>query len=186
MKKFKRYEIPIGTEVEVINKDSNYFRRRGKLGAQDPYGLGCNIWFENGEYDAFCWDEFLPVKNIIVLDKLDVETLHQIFDTNYLYETNRVVIYLGNFTSEDVENAYKNLATQLARGEKRCSKSEYALALLDSMLGYDEEEFETPIDEMITFVQWWVEGLRNHVTKEVKDRRYFETEDFQIDFIHLD
>lgn len=134
----------------------------------------------------FAGMKFLPVKNIIVLDKLDVETLLQIFDANYLYETNRVVIYLGNFTSEDVENAYKNLATQLARGEKRYAKSEYALALLDSMLGYDEEEFETPIDEMITFVQWWVEGLRNHVTKEVKDRRYFETEDFQIDFIHLD
>ncbi len=46
------------------------------------------------------------------------------------------------------------------------------------MLGYDEEEFETPIEEMITFVQWWVEGLRKHVTSGNKNRRYFETKLF--------
>ena len=80
----------------------------------------------------------------------------------------------------------KNFARKLADGEGRCDNAEYVLALLDSMLGYDEEEFETPIEEMITFVQWWVEGLRKHVTSGNKNRRYFETKLFKIEFIYLD
>lgn len=39
---------------------------------------------------------------------------------------------------------------------------------------------------MITFVQWWVEGLRKHVTSGNKNRRYFETKLFKIEFIYLD
>ena len=54
------------------------------------------------------------------------------------------------------------------------------------MQKYDAEAIEDPIGEMITFIQWWVEGLRNHVTKDMKDKRYFETEHFKIDFIELD
>lgn len=184
--KFKNYTIPEGTEVEIVNKNSRFFRRRGKLEAEEPGDLGCNVWFEDDEYDVFCYYEFLPVQNIITLDKLEAKKLVQIFDANYLYETNRVVVYIGNFTTEDIEKEYKNIAAQLAKGEPICEKIEYVLALLNSMRGYDEEKFETPIGEMITFVQWWVEGLRNHVTKDVKGRRYFETECFQIDFISLD
>lgn len=142
--------------------------------------------FEIGEADFFCDYEFLPVQNILVLDKLDVETLSQIFNQSYLYETNRVVVYLGKFTNEDIEQAYKNLAEQLASGECKYSKAEYVLALLNEMQKYDAEAIEDPIGEMITFIQWWVEGLRNHVTKDMKDKRYFETEHFKIDFIELD
>ena len=184
--KFKWYEIPIGTEVEIVSKDSRYFRRRGILGAEDPGHIGCGIRFENGDRDMFCWDEFLPVQNILVLDKLDAESLSKIFNQNYLYETNRIVIYLGKFTNEDIETAYKDLAEQLASGECKCPKAEYALALLNEMQGYDAKEIKEPIGEMITFVQWWVEGLRNHVTKEMEDRRYFEMEHFKIEFIDLD
>lgn len=122
----------------------------------------------------------------MVLDKLDVETLSQIFNQSYLYETNRVVIYLEKFTNEDIEQAYKNLAEQLASGECKYSKAEYVLALLNEMQKYDAEAIEDSIGEMITFIQWWVEGLRNHVTKDMKDKRYFETEHFKIDFIELD
>lgn len=183
--KFKWYKIPFGTEVEIVNKDSRYFRRKGILGAEDPGHLGCCIKFENGDRDMFCWDEFLPVQNILVLDKLNVEILSQIFNQSYLYETNRVVVYLGKFTNEDIEHAYKNLAEQLASGECKYSKAEYVLALLSEIQKYDAEAIEDPIGEMITFIQWWVEGLRNHVTKDVKDKRYFETEHFKIDFIEL-
>lgn len=182
--KFKWYEIPFGTEVEIVNKDSRHFRKRGRLGAEDPGHLGCIIRFENKD-DVFCWDEFLPVQNILVLDKLDVETLSQIFNQSYLYETNRVVVYLEKFTNEDIEQAYKDLAEQLASGECKCDKAEYVLALLNEMQRYDAEEIKEPIGEMITFIQWWVEGLRNHVTKDVKDKRYFETEHFKVDFIEL-
>ena len=183
--KFKWYKIPLGTEVEVVNKDSIYFRIRGKLGAEDPGHIGCIIRFEN-EDDVFCWDEFLPIQNILALDKLDVETLSQIFNQSYLYETNRVVVYLGKFTNEDIEQAYKNLLEQLASGECKYSKAEYVLALLSEMQKYDAEAIENPIGEMITFIQWWVEGLRKHVTKDMKDKKYFETEHFKIDFIELD
>ena len=128
----------------------------------------------------------MPVQNILVLDKLNVETLSQIFNQSYLYETNRVVVYLGKFTNGDIEQAYKNLAEQLASGECKYSKAEYVLALLNEMQKYDAEAIEDPVGEMITFIQWWVEGLRNHVTKDMKDKSYFETERFKIDFIELD
>ena len=184
--KFKWYKIPLGTEVEVVNKDSRYFRRKGILASPAPGGAGYCIELENGEADFFCDYEFLPVQNILVLDKLDVETLSQIFNQSYLYETNHVVVYLGKFTNEDIKQAYKNLVEQLASGECKYSKAEYVLALLNEMQKYDAEAIEDPIGEMITFIQWWVEGLRNHVTKDMKDKRYFETEHFKIDFIELD
>lgn len=184
--KFKWYKIPLGTEVEIVNKDSRYFRRKGRLGAEEPGHLGCNVRFEDGLVDVFCWDELLPTQNILDLSKLNVESLAQIFNQNYLYEANRVVIYIGKFTNEDIETAYKNLVKQLASGECNCNKAEYVLALLSEMRRYDAEEIKEPIGEMITFIQWWVEGLRNHVTKDMKDKRYFETEHFKIDFIELD
>lgn len=184
--KFKWYKIPLGTEVEVVNKDSRYFRRKGILASPAPGGAGYCIELENGEADFFCDYEFLPVQNILVLDKLDVETLSQIFNQSYLYETNRVVVYLEKFTDGDIEQAYKSLAEQLASRECNCSKAEYVLALLKEMQKYDAEEIKEPIGEMITFVQWWVEGLRNHATKDMKDKRYFEIEHFKIDFIELD
>lgn len=183
---FKWYKIPFGVEVEVVNKNSSYFRRRGILGVGESGHFGCSIQFENGDRGQFGWKEILPVQNILVLDKLDAKTLSKIFDQNYLYETNRVVVYLGNFTYEDIEQAYEELSKRLADGEYECDKAEYVLALLNEMQGYDAEEMEVPIGEMITFVQWWVEGLRNHVTKEMKKRRYFETERFKLDFIELD
>lgn len=183
--KFKWYEIPFGTEVEIVNKDSRYFRRKGILASPAPGGAGYCIALENEDADFFCDDEFLPVHNILVLNKLDVETLSQIFNQSYLYETNRVVVYLEKFTNEDIEQAYKDLAEQLASGECKCDKAEYVLALLNQMQSYDAEEIKEPIGEMITFIQWWVEGLRNHVTKDVKDKRYFETEHFKVDFIEL-
>lgn len=133
-----------------------------------------------------CWEEIIPVQNILKITDLQPETLAQIFNQNYLYETNRVIIYFRKFSYEEVENAYEELARKHADGEGRCDNAEYVLALLDSMLGYDEEEFETPIEEMITFVQWWVEGLRKHVTSGNKNRRYFETKLFKIKFIYLD
>lgn len=58
----ENWEIPIGTEVEIINKDSRFFSRKGTKGANDDWGIGCNIWFEDGTFDCFCWDEFLPVQ----------------------------------------------------------------------------------------------------------------------------
>ena len=36
--KFKWYKIPLGTEVEIINKDSRYFRRKGILASPAPGG----------------------------------------------------------------------------------------------------------------------------------------------------
>ena len=183
--KFKWYKIPLGTEVGIVNKDSRYFRRKGILVSLAPGGAGYCIVLDN-DADFFCDYEFLPVQNILVLDKLDVETLSQIFNQSYLYETNRVVVYLGKFTDGDIEQAYKNLAEQLASGECKYSKAEYVLALLNEMQKYDAKAIENPIGEMITFIQWWVEGLRNHVTKDMKDKRYFEVEHFKIDFIELD
>lgn len=184
--KFKRYKIPYGTEVEIINKDSRYFMRKGVLVTTTPEETRYMIDFGNKTVESFGWNEFLPVKNILKIPNLSPETLSQIFDPNYLYETNKVVVYLGNFTYEEVGEAYKELARNLVDGNRVCDKAEYVLALLDNMCGYDEEELETPIDEMIMFVQWWVEGLRKHVTNGTKKRRYFETECFEIEFIRLD
>lgn len=160
--------------------------KKGVLVTTTPEDTGCTIDFGNKTVESFGRNEFLPVKNILKIPNLLPETLSQIFDPNYLYETNKVVVYLGNFTYEEVGDTYKELARNLADGNRVCDKAEYVLALLDNMCGYDEEEFETPIDEMIMFVQWWVEGLRKHVTSGSKNRRYFETECFEIEYIRLD
>lgn len=42
---------PFGTEVEIVNKDSRYFRRKGILVSPAPGGAGYCIGLENGEAD---------------------------------------------------------------------------------------------------------------------------------------
>lgn len=48
--KFKWYEIPYGEEVEIVNKDSRHFRKRGIVETSDPDGIGCSIRFDNNEW----------------------------------------------------------------------------------------------------------------------------------------
>ena len=182
----KRYKIPYGTEVEIVNKNSRYFRKTGTLVNYTPEDNEYMVVFEDKNGDSFCEffrrEEVLPVQNILKITDLQKKTLAEVFDPNYLYETNKVVVYLGDFTYEEVENAYRGITEDFTE----YYMTGQVLILLESMLGYDEDEFDIPIAEMITFVQWWAEGLRTHVTSGNKNRRYFSTEDFELEFVKLD
>ena len=181
----KRYKIPYGTDVEIINKNSKYFRKTGTLAKYVPEDNEFMVVFEDDNSDPFCkffrCEEVLPVQNILKITDLQLKTLAQVFDQDYLYETNKVVVYLKRFTHEEVENAYREITEDYTE----YYMNGQVLVLLESMLGYDDDELDIPIAEMITFVQW-VEGLRKHVTSGNKNRRYFSADNFELEFVKLD
>lgn len=177
----KKYEIPIGTKVEIISEDSRFNGRIGTLGAKDPSGMPAyNIWFDNDEFDCFMDDEFLPMQNIITIDKLDYETLGKVFEHDYIYETDRIVIKQKKFTHEEMQKAlldFTNMLSAEFEKEKYKSKCGKIIDLLVYMICCDEDD-PIAIQETLLFEQWWVDGLRNYSTKGFKtgNRRYFNPE----------
>jgi len=176
----RKYEIPLGTKVEIISEGNTHNGRIGILGAKDPDGLPAyNVWFNDDEFDCFMDDEFIPVQNIITIDNLEYETLCKVFDHNYIYETDRIIVKQKKFTEECIQEALlrimKMLSGEFAEGKykDKCGK---VIELLVYMLSCDEDD-PISIQETLLFEQWWVKGLRDDC-KSSKGRkpRYFNPE----------
>lgn len=190
MKK-RKYEIPLHTKVEIISEDSIYNGKIGKLGAKDPDGLSAHkVVFVKGKFDIFMNDEFLPVQNILTIDNLDYETLCKVFDHNYIYDTDRILVKQKKFTYEEIETALEKYTTLLAKifskdadfGEEGICVDNRGkvLDLLQSMLNdnYDDcnSKIATAIEEEVMYEQWQIEGFRKHLIWSGKDKnamRYF-------------
>lgn len=189
----RRYEIPLGTKVEIIADGYSDNGRIGTLGAKDPDGLPAhNVWFDNGEYDVFMDDEFVAVQNIITIDNLKYETLCKVFDHNYIYDTDRIIVKQKKFTYEEIETALEEYTDLLAKifskdadfGEDGICLNDRGkvLELLFLMAGDDYEKCDgtaTAIEEAIMYEQWQIEGFRKHLTwngKDKKSPRYFNPE----------
>lgn len=177
----RKYKIPLGTKVEIVSKCSDN-GRIGELGAKETGGLDAhNVYFSNAEFDfnTFMDDEIVPVQNIITIDNLEYETLCKVFDHNYIYETDRIIVKQKKFTYECVQEALlkvmKKLSEEFAerKYKDKCGK---VIDLLISILSYDEDN-PTAIQEALLFEQWWVKGLRGDC-KNTKGRkpRYFNPE----------
>lgn len=175
----KRYKIPLGTKVEIISGCSDN-GRIGTLGAKDPDGLSAHkVIFENGEFDIFMDDEFIPIQNIITIDNLEYGTLCEVFNHEHLYETDRVIVKQRKFTYDDIHGALlrvMNVLSEEFEERKYKDKCGKVIDLLISMISYDEDDL-TPIQEILLFEQWWIRGLRGDC-KSSKGRkpRYFNSE----------
>lgn len=184
----KRYKIPLGTEVEIISGCSDN-GRIGTLGAKDICGLPAHkVIFDNGEFDVFMDDEFIPVENIITIDDLEYGTLKQIFNTLCFYETDIIVVKQKKFAFDEIEAAYVKHCNDLASfangtyviGEEEDFDTEHRediIGLLGRMFE-NNDGGANAIGETIMWEQWWIEGLRNHCTKgSARSRlRYFNPE----------
>ena len=177
----RKYEIPLDTKVEIISRCS-YNGKIGTLGAKETGGLDAhNVYFSRDEFDfsTFMDDEFVPVQNILTIDDLEYETLCKVFDHNYIYETDKIIVKQKKFTYEYVQKALlelmKMLTDEFAEGKykDKCGK---VIDLLVYMLSCDEDD-PIAIQETLLFEQWWVKGLRDDC-KSSKGRkpRYFNPE----------
>lgn len=191
----KKYKIPQGTRVEIIS-ESDYNGKIGTLGAREPSGIGAhNVHFSRAEFDfnTFMDDEIVPVQNIITIDNLEYETLCEVFNHEHIYETDRIIVKQKKFTYEEIETALEEYTALLAKiyskdadfGEEGiCIDNRgKVLGLLQSMLNdnYDDcdSKIATAIEEEVMYEQWQIEGFRNHLTWNGKDKnvlRYFNPE----------
>ena len=182
--------MPLHTKVEIISEDSIYNGKIGTLGAKDPDGLPAHkVVFDNGEFDIFMENEFMPIQNIITIDNLEYETLCKVFNHNYIYETDRIIVKQKKFTYEEIETALEKYTALLAKiyskdadfGEEGICLNDRGkvLELLNLMADDDHEKYDeaaTAIEEAIMYEQWWTEGFRKHLTwndKDKKSPRYF-------------
>ena len=190
----QKYKIPLGTKVEIVSKCS-YNGRIGKLGAKETGGLDAhNVYFSNAEFDfnTFMDDEIVPVQNILTIDNLEYETLCKVFEHNYIYETDRIIVKQKKFTYEEIETALEEYTALLAKifsknadfGEEGICLNNRGkvLELLNLMADDDYKKYDntaTAIEEAIMYEQWWTEGFRKHITWSGKDKklpRYFNPE----------
>lgn len=190
----RRYEMPLGTKVEIMTEGflgRKFNGKIGKSGAKDPGGLDAHmVYFNNGEFDIFMDNEFMPVQNILTIDNLDYETLCKVFDHNYIYDTDRILVKQKKFTYEEIETALEKYTTLLAKifskdadfGEEGICVDNRGkvLDLLQSMLNdnYDDcnSKIATAIEEEVMYEQWQIEGFRKHLIWSGKDKnamRYF-------------
>lgn len=190
----KKYKIHFGATVEIISEDSSYNGRIGTLGAKDPDGLSAyNVWFDDEVFDCFMDDEFMPVQNIIIIDNLDYETLCKVFEHNYIYDTDRIIVKQKRFAETQIEAALEQYSALLAKihskdadfGEEGICLHNRGkiLDLLQAMLGDNysnhDNKMATAIEEAIMYEQWQIEGFRKHLTwngKDKKSPRYFNPE----------
>ncbi len=189
----RKYEIPLGTKVEIISEGIMHNGRIGILSAKDSDGLPAyNVWFNDDEFDCFMDDEFIPVQNIITIDNLGYETLCKVFDHSYIYETDRIIVKQKKFTEEEIETALEKYTALLAKifskdadfGEEGICLNDRGkvLELLNLMADDDYANYDnaaTAIEEAIMYEQWWTEGFRKHITWNGKDKkppRYFNPE----------
>ena len=185
----QKYKIPVRTKVEIISQGYSCNGKIGTLGAKDPNGLDAhNVWFDDGEFDCFMDDEFIPVQNILLVDNLDYETLCKIYDHSYLYETDRIIIKQKRFTKEEIEAALEKYTGQLEKAfssdpeidEKEGFELNHRGEILDLMINMIEDtyddKFATAIEETVMHEQWLIEGFRKYITwnnKREKETRYF-------------
>lgn len=175
----KRYKIALGTKVEIVSECRDK-GRIGILGVKDPDGLPAHkVVFDNGDFDVFMDDEFVPVQNIISIDNLEYETLCKIFNHDYIYETDRIIVKQKKFTYECVQEALlkvmKALTDEFAEGryKGKCGK---VIDLLVYMLSCDKDD-PIAIQETLLFEQWWVKGLRDdYKSSKGRKPRYFNPE----------
>ena len=178
----KRYRIPLGTKVEIISENHYYNGKIGILGARESDGSGvCNVYFSDAEHDfnTFLDEEIVPVQNIITVDNLEYETLCKVFDHDYIYETDRIIVKQKKFTYECIREALlkamKILSDEFAEGKykDKCGK---VIDLLIYMLSCDEDD-PIAIQETLLFEQWWVKGLRDDfISSKGRKPRYFNPE----------
>lgn len=175
--------MPLGAKVEIMTKGylgCKFNGKIGRLGAKDPGGLDAHmVYFDNGEFDIFMDDEFIPIQNVLTIDNLEYETLCKVFDHNYIYETDRIIVKQRKFTYESLQGALlkvMNILSEEFEEGKYKDKCGKVIDLLLSMISYDEDD-PTPIQETLLFEQWWVKGLRGDC-KPSKGRkpRYFNPE----------
>jgi len=189
----RRYKIPTGTKVEIISEGNIHNGRIGILGAKDPDGLPAyNVWFNNDEFDCFMDDEFIPIQNVITIDDLKYETLCKVFDNNYIYETDRIIVKQKKFTEEEIESALEEYTSLLAKifskdadfGEEGICLNDRGkvLELLNLMADDDYAKYDntaTAFEEARMYEQWRTEEFRKHITWKNKDKkslRYFNPE----------
>ncbi len=189
----RKYQILLGTKVEIISEGNKHNGKIGILGAKDPSGLPAHkVQFGDGDYDCFMDDEFISLQNIITIDDLKYETLCKVFDHSYIYETDRIIVKQKKFTEEEIETALERYTALLAKifskdadfGEEGICLNDRGkvLELLNLMTDDDYEKYDntaTAVEEAIMYEQWWTEGFRKHITWKEKDKRplrYFNPE----------
>lgn len=191
----QKYKIPLGTKVEIVSKCS-YNGRIGKLGAKETGGLDAhNVYFSNAEFDfnTFMDDEIVPVQNILTIADLEYETLCKVFEHNYIYDTDRIIVKQKKFAEAQIEATLEQYSALLAKiyskdadfGEEGICLDNRGkvLDLLQAMLGDNynnhDNKIATAIEEAIMHEQWQIEGFRKHLTwngKDKKSLRYFNPE----------
>ncbi|MSS11758.1 hypothetical protein FYJ38_24435 [Clostridium sp. WB02_MRS01] len=138
--------------------------------------------------------------NIITIDDLEYETLNEIYDGQFIYETDRIIVKQKKFSEQEIEEALMNHTKLLAQvydnsfdiGEDGIEMNNRGsiIELLSEMLGddYDDPDMSTSIQEAIMHRQWQTEGLRRYCTwngKEDKPLRYFNPE-AEIEIVYID
>ena len=182
--------MPIGTKVEIITENDRFNGLIGTLGAKTTDGLPAHkVCYDSGGFDCYMDYEIVPVQNIITIDNLEYESLCKIFEHDYLYETDRIIVKQKKFSFNEIKMAYVKHCNNLAEwangtfviGEENDIKIEYRYKII-GLLGRMIDDVETggmnAIGETIVWEQWWIDGLRNHCTKNCKtgNKRYFNSE----------
>lgn len=155
----------------------------------------------NGEIQAYFGNTNLTRRevNIITINNLEYETLNEIYDGQFIYETDRIIVKQKKFSEQEIELALMNQTKLLAQvydnsfdiGEDGVVMNNRGkiIELLSEMLGddYDDPDMSTSIQETIMHSQWQTEGLRRYCTwngKEDKPLRYFNPE-AEIDIVYI-
>lgn len=188
----KKYKIPIGTKVEIITENDRFNGLIGTLGAKTTDGLPAyKVCYDSGGFDCYMDYEIVPLQNIITIDNLEYETLCKIFEHDYLYETDRIIVKQKKFSEDEIETALEKYTGSIAKIFSKNADLEDGISLnhrgailelLNSMLDdeYDNNlNISTAIEETIVYQQWWIEGFRKHLTwngKDEREPRYFNPE----------
>lgn len=157
----------------------------------------------NGEIRAYFGNTNVTKRevNVITIDNLEYETLNKIYDDQFIYETDRIVVKQRKFTEQEIEEALMNQTKLLAQVYDNSFDIEEdgiemnnrgsIIELLSEMLGddYDDPDMSTSIQETIMQRQWQTEGLRKYCMwngkEEDKILRYFNPE-AEIDIVYID
>lgn len=193
----KRYEIPFGTKVEIISDNYNYNGRTGILASKIQGKLSTyKVFLDEVRLNYFMENEIVPVENIITIDNLEYGTLKQVFNTRCFYETDIIIVKQKKFSFEQIEDAYVKHCNDLASfangtyviGEEEdfdTEHREYIIGLLGRMFENNDGGV-TAIGETIMWIQWWIEGLRNHCTKaNARSRKHYFNPEAKIETIFI-
>ena len=156
----------------------------------------------NGEIRAYFGNTNVTKRevNVITIDDLEYETLNEIYDGQFIYETDTIIVKQKKFSEKEIELALMNQTKLLAKVYDNSSdigKDEIVMnnrgkiiELLSEMVGddYDDPDMSTSIQEAIMQRQWQTEGLRKYCTwngkEEDKLLRYFNPE-AEIEIVYI-